>query len=424
MYFAKILITTTLSLTILSAGHNLRVINGSPVDDSNTKWNFIASIQDNNRASCGATLISPNWAISASHCFIGEDGLLLSDISNIYLYINSYTLSSESGSIYNIEKIISNPNYSPITNDNDIALIKLSKPQIEISSFPEIKPTTLSVGREAFIAGWGNTVGYPSTEESFPDRLQEVLVPIVDWERCNEAFYGELTDNMICAGYFEGGKDSCQGDSGGPLITYENGQSRLVGIVSWGDRCAEPNKAGIYTNVQNYIDWIVSNTGELKTTAISSKDITKLYVATFNRAPDSDGIRYWVGAGTPIEDISQSFFEQKETKELYPADKSVNDFVVAVYKNLFNREPDSEGLKYWRDEIEGGTISKSVFILAVINGAKGEDITILDNKQQVGEYFATKGLNNVTDAYSVISNIDATSSSLKEAISLIDNMIP
>ena len=76
------------------------------------------------------------------------------------------------------------------------------------------------------------------------------------------------------------------------------------------------------------------------------------------------------------------------------------------------------------EKIEGGTISKSVFILAVINGANGEDITILDNKQQVGEYFVSKDLNNVTDAYSVISNIDATSNSLKEAISLIDNMIP
>jgi len=422
MFLNKLLITTSISLTILSANGTTRIVNGSSVEDSNTKWNFIASLQDENEPSCGATLISPNWAITASHCVIGEDNQLISSISEISLFINAYTFNSSDGKKYNIEKVVSNPNYSPITNDNDIALLKLAKTQIEISSFPKIENVSLPKGKEAFVAGWGSTIGYPSYEQSFPDRLQELLVPIVDWNVCNEAFSGELTDNMICAGYLDGGKDSCQGDSGGPLISYDNGQSQLIGIVSWGGRCAEPNKAGIYTNVKNYIDWIESNTGKLRTTATSAKDITKLYVATFNRAPDSDGIRYWVGSGISLNSIAKSFFEQKETKELYPSDKSVNDFIVAVYSNLFNRTPDSEGLLYWTKEIENGSISKDMFILATINGAKGDDSVILNNKQQVGEYFANKSLNNVTDASSVISDVDATSSSVTQALALIDNL--
>jgi len=422
MHFKKLLLSITLSMITLSAQHNLRIINGSTVEESNPKWNFIASLQENNIASCGATIISPNWAITASHCVIGEDGLQISDNSSIYLAINDYSLSGKNIKRYGIEKVISYPDYNPTTTDNDIALLKLSKTEIEINKFPELKKTPLTTGTEAFVAGWGNTIGYPSDEQSFPDKLQEILVPIVDWEQCNYAFDGELTDNMFCAGYFEGGKDSCQGDSGGPLITYQNGQASLIGVVSWGDKCAEPEKAGIYTNVQNYIDWIVSNTGELRTTATSSKDITKLYVATFNRAPDSKGIRYWVSSNLSLNSIASSFFEQSETKALYPEDKSVKEFIQAVYKNLFNREPADDGVNYWNNEITQGSISKSLFILAVINGAKGDDITILNNKQSVGEYFANKELNNVTDAFSVISNIDATSNSVTEAISLIDNM--
>lgn len=58
---------------------------------------------------------------------------------------------------------------------------------------------------------------------------------------------------MICAGFPEGGKDACQGDSGGPMI---DSNGILVGVVSWGINCADPQYPGVYGNVAVVKDWI------------------------------------------------------------------------------------------------------------------------------------------------------------------------
>lgn len=44
------------------------------------------------------------------------------------------------------------------------------------------------------------------------ETLQEVIVPIISNAECRSMNYpsGRITDNMLCAGYKEGGKDSCQ----------------------------------------------------------------------------------------------------------------------------------------------------------------------------------------------------------------------
>lgn len=85
--------------------------------------------------------------------------------------------------------------------------------------------------------------------------LYKVDVPIVDRDTCNDAYGGDITDGMVCAGLEAGGKDACQGDSGGPLTI----DGTLVGVVSWGNGCARPGYYGVYSNVGKFADWIESN---------------------------------------------------------------------------------------------------------------------------------------------------------------------
>ena len=46
------------------------------------------------------------------------------------------------------------------------------------------------------------------------------------------------------------------GDSGGPILKWTGRYWEQVGIVSYGDGCAEPGKPGIYTRLSYYYDWI------------------------------------------------------------------------------------------------------------------------------------------------------------------------
>ena len=50
-----------------------------------------------------------------------------------------------------------------------------------------------------------------------------------------------------------------QGDSGGPLMLPRGQNFYLVGVVSYGYKCADPGYPGIYTRVTQFVDWIASN---------------------------------------------------------------------------------------------------------------------------------------------------------------------
>ena len=127
-----------------------------------------------------------------------------------------------------VAEIINHPDYKsdPRYEENDYAILRLSNSVTftnEVS--PACLPADLSAtyaGVLATVTGWGNLrSGGPS-----PDVLQEVDVTVTTNAKCQSAYRGIITSNMICAA--DSGKDSCQGDSGGPLVAPENGRQALV----------------------------------------------------------------------------------------------------------------------------------------------------------------------------------------------------
>ncbi|XP_047609488.1 transmembrane protease serine 5 isoform X6 [Phacochoerus africanus] len=119
-------------------------------------------------------------------------------------------------------------------------------------------------GSQCWVSGWGHTD--PSHTHS-SDTLQDTVVPLLSTQLCNSScvYSGALTPRMLCAGYLDGRVDACQGDSGGPLVCLDGDTWRLVGVVSWGHGCAEPNHPGVYSKVAEFLDWI-QDTAQLPNT--------------------------------------------------------------------------------------------------------------------------------------------------------------
>lgn len=110
-----------------------------------------------------------------------------------------------------IRTIIRHKNYgSGGTYNNDIALLKLDE-DVNLSGLA--KPVCLPTLGKSFTGYTGTAVGWGATHEhgQVTNRLREVQVPIISNIECRRTAYGtKITDNMLCAGFKYGGKDSCQ----------------------------------------------------------------------------------------------------------------------------------------------------------------------------------------------------------------------
>merc|ERR1719317_700556 len=249
------------------AGSN-RIVNGRPAKRNAWPWLAAVGYTDPSTGKvlylCGATLITNKHVVTAAHC-VRDD--------MVTVLLGEHVLGNDTDGVnpeeYNVTRMIKHENYNSRTFENDIAIVEFDtevtfKKGIQPACLPSITPALLNdsfVSEGVIIAGWGAT----SFRGPTSNILLQGLISVVTNQECKEKFSQfnnvDIGDTKICARDKNDRIDACQGDSGGPMVVLKKSvdnrfRYHLIGVVSFGYRCAVKGFPGVYTRVTEYDQWI------------------------------------------------------------------------------------------------------------------------------------------------------------------------
>ncbi|CAL8072410.1 unnamed protein product [Orchesella dallaii] len=209
---------------------------------------------------CGGTLLNNKYVLTAAHCCVDRNGLVIAP-EEFAILLGAFDITDLelTGIKEDIRRITVHPLYDPESMANDVCVIELmnvveivsqKEPILRTTCLPPRRHNDPFVGSNLTVVGWGVT----AERGDISNELLKVQVTALSNEQCNEQYDGAITYEMICAA--SPGKDSCQGDSGGPAFKEVYGRYMQVGVVSFGHGCARPDFPGVYARVTVLNDWI------------------------------------------------------------------------------------------------------------------------------------------------------------------------
>ncbi|GJQ81843.1 hypothetical protein Trydic_g9870 [Trypoxylus dichotomus] len=212
------------------------------------------------RWDCGGTLISETFVLTAGHCVVRIDSKIP---KLVRLGTADFTTNKDKVTTQDIpvSEFTIHPEYHHIRRQNDIALLKLSKPAKFSENVNAVCLYDKNDSPEGLIAVGGGS----SESVEIGKSLRKTDLQTYDLDKCNQTYTRRsssvtILNTQLCA--LSTSDIPCKGDGGNPIYV-ENRKDVLhtpqilVGLSSFGRGCGGPTP-DVYTRVSRYIDWIES----------------------------------------------------------------------------------------------------------------------------------------------------------------------
>ncbi|TWP49099.1 serine protease [Lentzea tibetensis] len=236
-------------------------------------YSFMASMQFKTSEGvqhwCGATLIAPQWVVTAKHCmlYLPTAGTPLPKPSDVQVRVGSLDRTTGGDLVDVTEFVVHGKPISPDptapqdTRGTDIALLKLARPvsaqPVEIADSPAVTDVRL--------LGWGYNCQQPRGHGcTLPTALRQLDTRTLPREGCVSAKPGDaiIADREICQAATPSGESIRPHDSGSPMVVRAGSGWRLIGAASGPvQQGADTDGTGpnIYTDVTAYRSWIAEH---------------------------------------------------------------------------------------------------------------------------------------------------------------------
>lgn len=211
--------------------------------------------------SCGASLLSSRYALSASHCVDGAAASSVRVVAGLHDRTNTAGTQTANVASYKLHEQYDN---GAATYANDIAILTFASTistggNVALASLPANNNNDFA-GQTCVITGWGRT----SSSNTLPNILQQANVGILSTSQCTSQGAGaSIWASHICIKDPANSAGACNGDSGGPINCPNGGGYLVTGVASFvfqsGGNCL-PSSPSVYTRVSSYLSWISTNT--------------------------------------------------------------------------------------------------------------------------------------------------------------------
>ena len=162
--------------------------------------------------------------------------------------------------------------------------------------------------------------------------------------------------------------------------------------------------------------------------------ISQLYVALFGRAPDAEGLGFWVNklnAGTSLVDVANQMFATAPAREYYPSAATNSEIIASFYLNVLGRTADAEGLAFWTAKLNaagatpGSVITQMINNVANYTGTDPAGVTsaaLFNNKVAVAQYYGEHA-GDIASADDILAGVTADPATVAAAKTVVDNTV-